>query len=117
MNKTKKIANDMIPGDIFHPGEYIKDELEARGLHQQDLVDKMKVSKSEISLIIHGRRNVNPRIAVLLETALGIDAEFWMNLQIKYDIDIIKKKMLKSIRIANIPTAKKEKIRHLVAVA
>ena len=117
MNKTKKIANDMIPGDIFHPGEYIKDELDARGLHQQDLVDKMKVSKSEISLIIHGHRDINAKTAVLLEMALGIDAEFWMNLQVKYDIDLVKKKFQKSIKVARISPAKKEKLRHLVAVA
>jgi len=117
MNKVKKIANDMIPGDIFHPGEYIKDELEARGLHQQDLADKMKVSKSEISLVIHAHRDINPKMAVLLEMALGIDAEFWMNLQVKYDIDKIKKKLQKSIKVAKISPAKKEKLKHLVAVA
>ncbi len=117
MNKVKKIANDMIPGDIFHPGEYIKDELEARGLHQQDLADKMKVSKSEVSLVIHGHRDINPKMAVLLEIALGIDAEFWMNLQVKYDIDMVKKKFQKSIKVAKISPAKKEKLKHLVAVA
>jgi HTH-type transcriptional regulator/antitoxin HigA len=117
MSKTKKIANDMIPGDIFHPGEYIKDELEARGLHQQDLADKMKVSKSEISLVIHGHRDINPKMAVSLELALDINAEFWMNLQIKYDIDKIKKKLQKSIKVAKISPAKKEQLKHLVAVA
>jgi addiction module HigA family antidote len=117
MNKAKKKANDMIPGDIFHPGEYIKEELDARGWHQQELADKIKVSKSEISLVIHGHRSINAKLAVLLETALGIDAEFWMNLQVKYDIDLIKKKFQKSIKEAKISNAKKVKLRHLVAVA
>lgn len=70
----------MIPGDIFHPGEIIQDELDARGMSQQDLSDKIKMSKSEISLLLHGHRNITPMIAVLLEKVLGIDAEIWMNL-------------------------------------
>ena len=90
---SKKIANDMIPGDIFHPGEFIKDELEARGLSQQELADKMKVSKSEISLVINGHRDINVKLAILLEKALGIDAEVWMNLQVKYDIYKVKRKI------------------------
>ena len=97
MSKLKIAIKKFIPGDVFYPGEFIKDELEARGLHQQDLVDKMKVSKSEICLIIHGHRDINAKTAVLLEMALDINAEFWMNLQVKYDIELVKQKMQKSI--------------------
>ena len=117
MNKIKKASKEIIPGDVFHPGEYIKDELDARGLHQQELADKMKVSKSEISLVIHGHRDINAKMAVLLEIALGIDAEFWMNLQIKYDISLVKKKIQKSIKVAKISKLKKAKLKRLVAVA
>jgi addiction module HigA family antidote len=117
MNKIKKSANEMIPGDIFHPGEFIKDELDARDLSQQALADKMKVSKSEISLLIHGNRNINVKTAILLEKVLGIDAEFWMNLQIKYDIDLVKKKAQKSIKQAKISTNKKEILKKLVVAA
>ena len=56
-------------------------------------------------------------MAVLLEMALGIDAEFWMNLQIKYDIDLVKKKIQKSIKVAKISKVKKAKLGRLVAVA
>lgn len=116
MSKKKKIS-DVTPGDIFHPGEYIKDELEARAMPQQELADKMKVSKSEISLVIHGHRDLNAKTAVLLEMALGIDAEFWMNLQIKYDIDLVKRKMQRSIRSAKLPPAKKANLKRLVKAA
>ena len=111
MNKKKKSANDMIPGDIFHPGEIIQDELEAREMSQQDLADKVKMSKSEISLLLHGYRNITPSIAVLLEKALGIDAEIWMNLQVKYDIDRVRKKAKHAIDIARIPASQKHKLR------
>jgi HTH-type transcriptional regulator/antitoxin HigA len=118
MNKIKKTsANDTLPGDIFHPGEYIKDELDARGLNQKNLADAIKVSKTEISLVIHGHRDINAKLAVLLEKALGIDAEFWMNLQVKYDIDLVKKKFHKAIKVSKIPAAKKSKLKQLIAVA
>ena len=48
MNKKKRFANDIIPGNVIHPGEIIHDELEAREMSQQELADKMKMSKSEI---------------------------------------------------------------------
>ncbi len=116
-SKIRKSANEVIPGDIFHPGEYIKDELDARELPQQYLADKMGMSKSEISLLIHGHRNITPEIAVLLENALAIDAEFWMNLQVKYDLDLVRKKTRQSISHSKLSSAKKKKMRaHIEAV-
>ena len=115
--KEKKIANDLIPGDIFHPGEHLKDELEAREMNQQDLADQLHLSKSEISLIINGHRNITPTIAVKLEEALGINAEFWMNIQIKYDIDLVKKKFQQNLQKAKISAVKKEKLKKVISVA
>lgn len=113
MNKKKKLANDMVPGDIFHPGEIIQDEIGAREMSQQDLADKTKMSKSEISLLLHGHRNITPMIAVLLEKILGIDAEIWMNLQVKYDIDKVRKKAKHAIGIARISASQKDKLRRV----
>ena len=107
MNKKKKSANEMIPGDIFHPGEHLKDELEARKMSQQQFCDKLGLSKSEVSSIIHGRRNISPVTALLFEKILGIDAEFWLNMQMKFDIDLVRKKTRAAIRSAKIPIARK----------
>lgn len=115
MNKKKRSANEMIPGNVIHPGEIIHDELESRDMSQQELADKMKMSKSEISLLLHGHRNITPTIAVLLEKALSIDAEIWMNLQVKYDIDRVRKKTQHAIDIAKIPLSQKRKLRQLAA--
>ncbi|MCC6582017.1 MAG: HigA family addiction module antidote protein [Phycisphaeraceae bacterium] len=111
MNKKNRSSKELIPGDIFHPGEVILDELEARDMSQQDLADKMALSKSEISLLLHGHRNITPMIAVLLEGALGIDAEIWMNLQVKYDIDLVRKKAKRAIDIAKISPSQKNRLR------
>ena len=111
MNKKKKYANDMVPGNVIHPGEIIYDELSVREMSQQELADKMKMSKSEISLLLHGHRNITPMVAVLLEKALEIDAEVWMNLQVKYDIDLVRKKAQRAIDSSKIPFSKKRKLR------
>lgn len=118
MNKPKKrYANNQIAGDIFHPGEYIKEEMEARDMNQQDLAEKLHVSKSEISLLIHGNRNITPTIALKLEGVMGIAAELWMNLQVKYEIELLKKKHKHSLKKAIIPLKRKTKLSQLIAVA
>lgn len=92
MNKIlRKFANDMIPGDLFHPGEHLKDEMKARGITQTELSDKLNVSKTEVNLMLNGHSNITPNLAMKLEEALGIEAQFWMNLQNKYDTDLLKK--------------------------
>jgi len=116
-NKRKKSAHEMTAGDIFHPGEHLKDEIDSRAMSQQELADKAGLSKSEISSIIHGRRNINPLIAIKLEIVLKISAEFWMNLQIKYDIDLLKRKYKKSLAKINTTPAKKAKIRKHIEAA
>src|SRR6266566_3853862 len=84
MKKTS--ANNLIAGDLFVPGEYIAEEMKAREMKQVHLADKLGLSKSEMSLIIHGKRSITVPIALKLEKIFKIDAEIWMNLQVKYDI-------------------------------
>lgn len=108
---NKKRTNTVIPGDIFHPGTFIKDELEARNMSQQNLANNLGISKSEVSLLVNGHRNITAQIAVLLEKALKIEAEFWMNLQMKYDIELARKKIQNSIKSANISKKRKNQLR------
>ena len=68
------------PAEVFHPGEYIKDEIEARGWFQRDLAEIMDLDPTHLSGIIKGRLSVNAQIAVALGKALGTEAEIWINL-------------------------------------
>lgn len=103
-------ANDIVLKENFHPGEFIKDELEARGMKQQQLCDKMEIAKNVLSEIIHGKRNLTPLLALKLETALGINAEFWMRLQINHDINLIRKQYSKLIAKTRTSPGKKAKL-------
>ena len=113
MSKLKKSipVNSSIPGDVFHPGEFVRDEMEARGINQQELADKLHISKSEMSLLLNGYRNITPVIAIKIEKTWGIDAEFWMNLQVKYDIDLLKKKYKQALQKTKISAKKKLSLR------
>lgn len=91
-------ANDMIPGDVFHPCEIIKDEMEAQGIKQADLVKASGFNKSLISLMLQGKRNITISIALILEKVLGVKAETWIRLQKHYELnkELIELKNLKS---------------------
>jgi len=79
--------NKLTPQRTFHPGEDLKDELEARGMSQAELAKLLGMEKSQLNEIIRGKRNMSANIALLLEEVLGISAEFWMNAQKQNELD------------------------------
>ena len=83
----KHYANEMTSGDVFHPGEIVKDEMEARGIKQADIVTVSGFNKSFISLFLKGERSININLAIALETILSIKAEFWIRLQKQYEMN------------------------------
>lgn len=88
--KTYKITPDMIPGQAFHPGVLLRDEIEYRGIPQKELADTMHIAPTVLNELIHGKRNLTAALALKLEKALDIDAITWMRLQVKFDIDTIR---------------------------
>ena len=80
------IANNLTPFIPTHPGEVIKDELEARGITQRQLADVTGISYSVINEVLNGKRPVTTKTALLFEAALGLPAESLMRLQLKYEL-------------------------------
>ncbi len=70
----------------IHPGEYIRDELEARSWTQGDLAEIIGRSAKSISQIVSGRSGITSRTAKELALAFGTSAEVWLNLQTRYDL-------------------------------
>ena len=70
----------------IHPGETLAEELEARALTQKELAAAMGRPPGLVSEIIRGRRAITADTAVQLEDALGLPAQFWLNLQTQYDL-------------------------------
>lgn len=96
------IANNITPFEPTHPGELIRDELEARNLSQSKLAKQIGVSPSLLNEVINGKRAVNTELALLLEAALGIEAELFLNLQSAYNMQVAKSDSTFMSRLANI---------------
>lgn len=87
---NEKYANNMMPSMLIHPGEMLKEEIEARGITQKDLSKRMGVSYTVFNEILNGKRPITTEYALLLEAALGIDAGIWLRLQADYNMQKAK---------------------------
>lgn len=67
------------------PGETLAEALEERGMTQKELALRIGRSEAYVSQVVNGRKRISARMAKNLEYALGMDAEFWLNLQSAYD--------------------------------
>jgi len=69
----------------FSPGEYLADEIEARGWSQSDLARIIGRPFTAVHLLIRGKRRLSTETAVDLAAALGTSVEMWLNLQAAWD--------------------------------
>jgi len=84
------IANNLTPSQPIHPGELIKDEIEYRGISQKRLAAEIGIPASVLNAVLNGKRAVTTEYALLLEAALGIDADIWLKMQSDYNKQIAK---------------------------
>lgn len=74
------------PAEAFSPGEYLRDELEARGWNQTEFAEIIGRPSRLISQIIAGKRGITPQTANAIAAALGTSPELWMNLDSAYQL-------------------------------
>src|SRR5512140_2573957 len=92
--KTKK--RDFPP---IHPGEILVTEfLEPLGISQYRLAKDMGVTPRRINEIVHGRRAVSADTALRLGQFFGMEAQFWMNLQSRYDMEVTRDQLRDKIK-------------------
>ncbi|MDD5094887.1 MAG: HigA family addiction module antitoxin [Dehalococcoidia bacterium] len=73
----------------IHPGEILREEfLEPMGISQYRLAKDITVHPRRINQIIHGERSVTADTALRLGRYFGTSAQFWLGLQMRYDLDI-----------------------------
>lgn len=74
-------------GPPTHPGEMLLEEfLKPLGISQAELAKLLGVSYPRVNELINGRRGVTPDTALRLERLLGMQAQFWLNLQLVWDL-------------------------------
>jgi HTH-type transcriptional regulator / antitoxin HigA len=81
-----------VPAEVFPPGEFLRDELEARGWTQSELATIMGRPVQTINAIIGGRKKITPETAQGLADALGTTAAFWLNLESAYRLSLVRAK-------------------------
>jgi addiction module HigA family antidote len=82
----------------IHPGEILSDELEEIGLSAKRLADVIEVPPNRLYQILAGKRNLTADTALRLSQYFGMSADFWMNLQSAYELDLARQQLGKTIQ-------------------
>lgn len=88
--KPKEVSK-LEPFMPTHPGEIIKNEIEYRGISQRMLAAEIGVSHTQLNEVLNGKRPLNTEMAILIATALDVDAEPLLALQTRYDMITTKR--------------------------
>lgn len=91
--ETKKIyaPDELLPSEPIHPGEMLKEELQARGISQRKFAALIGVSYSVLNEILNGKRPLTTEYALRIEAATGTKAYMWVNMQTAYNMQIAKR--------------------------
>lgn len=100
MSKKNKKINPVHPGNILE-----KEFLKPMDLSQNKLALSIGVHARRINQIVHGERRITADTALRLAKFFGNSAEFWMNIQSRYDLESTKEdkidKISKEVRPAS----------------
>lgn len=88
---TKKLS-PITPGDVL-----LEEFLKPMEITQNQLAKNINVPANRVSQIIHGKREITADTALRLGKYFGIEPEFWLNLQVRYNMKIARSKVGKKI--------------------
>ena len=88
--------------DPIHPGETLREDLEALGMSAAELARRIEVPVNRITEILNGRRAVTGDTALRLGRFFGTSGEFWLNLQKLYELRCAEQK--NGAKIARLPS-------------
>ena len=76
--------------ETFPPGEFLREELDARGWTQSDFADILGRPIQLVNEIVLGKRAITPETAQRLADALGTSPQLWLNLESSYQLSRLK---------------------------
>lgn len=89
-------TTDKIPP--IHPGEVLmEDFIKAFEITQNKLAVAIGVPPRRINEIVHGKRGISADTALRLERYFGVSAQFWLNLQTRYELDLAEDRAAEQI--------------------
>jgi antitoxin HigA-1 len=84
--EVDNIALDIIPGDI------LRERLDSLGISAYRLSKETKIQQTRVSKILKGERSITVDTALRFGKFFGTSAQFWINLQINYDLKVALEK-------------------------
>ncbi|MBW2570250.1 MAG: HigA family addiction module antidote protein [Deltaproteobacteria bacterium] len=88
---VKKLS-PVTPGDVL-----LEEFLRPMNITQNQLAKDINVPANRISQVIHGKREITSDTALRLGKYFGIEPEFWINLQVRFNMKIARSKLGKKI--------------------
>ena len=88
---AKKLS-PITPGDVL-----LEEFLGPMGISQNQLAKDIQVPANRISQLVRGKREISTDTALRLGRYFGIEPEFWLNLQVRYNMKIVQSKVGKKI--------------------
>ncbi len=83
-----------------HPGEMLLEEfLNPMGITQRQLASAINVSYQRINEIVNKRRGITPSTALRLSKFFDVSPDFWLNMQIRWDLYLAQDTELQDIKI------------------
>jgi HTH-type transcriptional regulator / antitoxin HigA len=74
----------ILPAEVFQPGEYLRDELQARGWTQGNFARIIGRPVQVVNEIVNGKKRITVETAKAIGLALGTGPELWLNLENTY---------------------------------
>ena len=68
-----------------HPGEVLREYLPP-GMNVAEAARRLGVTRQALSALLNGRSDMSVEMALRLESALGIEADFWLRMQLQWDL-------------------------------
>ena len=90
--------------EAIHPGEHLAEELKEMGISAAEFSRQIGVPTNRVTQIVNGQRSISGDTALRLAHFFGTSAEFWLNLQSRYEIRLAEQKSGKAIK--SLPTIK-----------
>ena len=72
--------------EVFSPGEFLKEEMDARGWTQVELAEILGRPTKLVNEVLAGKKSITPETAIQLGEALGTGPEIWLNLENQYQL-------------------------------
>ena len=84
--------SERIPAEVFPPGDLVREELDARGWTQADLAEILGRPSRLVSDVLSGKKAITPETAQGLGEAFGVGAQFWLNMESSYRLQVYRSK-------------------------